>query len=197
MTRSASRILLAAAMTAALCYPATASAQAAPAGPLEPARWTATPFLGLVFGGDLEGGGLGVGGAVAYNWNPRVSFEGAFTLLPSVDQGVLVQLDSTVWNVTGSVLYHFTTEGNFIPYGAVGVGVGHGSVDLNDVDPLLNNVGLEDSSNNFVLNLGGGVKRRIGDRASLRGDIRYFTGDDLVSDFVRLFAGVTFDLGAR
>jgi opacity protein-like surface antigen len=196
-------LVVAAAAVAAFALATPSSAQAIrPAtspGPLETAHWSITPFLPVSFAGDLDGGTAGIGVDAGYNWNSRVSFEGEFLTLPSANEGVLVNVDASTWNMTGNVLYHFaqTTEHQLIPFGVIGLGVGHGWTDLSASDPQLVALGLSDSSTNFVMNFGGGVKHRLNDRASLRGDLRYYTGSDLVPDFLRASIGVGFDLGAR
>jgi len=48
-----------------------------------------------------------------------------------------------------------------------------------------------------VVNFGGGVERRINDRIGFRGDLRYFFGGDLVPDYWRLGAGLTFAVHGR
>ena len=181
-----------------LSGPAYAQAQtpAVGAGPLTAEQWTVTPWATLAFGGDLEDGGAGFGAALGYNWNSRLALEADFSLLPSIEQGVLLNVDSTVWNLTANLVYHFA-EQNWVPYVAGGLGVGRGSTDLDAADPILDALDLDESSTEMVFDFGGGVKRRLNDRTSFRGDLRYFTGDELVSDFMRLYVGVTFDVGGR
>jgi hypothetical protein len=194
--RLGSGIVIAAAV---LAFGGRAYAQgppAATAGPLAPEQWSVTPWATLAFGGDLEDGGAGLGAALGYNWNSRLAIEADFSLLPSVEQGVLLNVDSTVWNLTGNLVYHFA-EQNWVPYVAGGLGIGRGSTDLDAADPILAELDLDESSTEMVFDFGGGVKRRLNDRTQFRGDLRYFTGDDLVSDFMRLYVGLTFDVGGR
>jgi opacity protein-like surface antigen len=159
------------------------------------AHWTVTPFAGFGFSGDLDSGTGALGAAGGYVWNPRVSFEGEFTMLPSSEFGGLVEVDSRVWSVTGNLLYHFA-ERPFVPYGVFGIGFGRGSVDIEPDDPVLDDI-LDESSTEFVVNFGGGVQRQIRDRVAFRGDLRYFFGGDFVPDYWRLTAGLTFDLGRQ
>lgn len=44
---------------------------------------------------------------------------------------------------------------------------------------------------------GGGVERTLTDSVAFRGDLRYFFGADLVPDFWRLSAGLSFGFGGR
>jgi len=113
-------------------------------------------------------------------------------VLPSSESSGLVELNTNMWNLTGNLLYHFS-ERPFVPYGAIGLGFGHGSADVNVNDPLLNSV--SSSSTEFVFNFGGGVERAIHDRIRFRGDLRYFFGGDLVADYWRLGLGLSFDVG--
>jgi opacity protein-like surface antigen len=105
----------------------------------------------------------------------------------------VVEIDSQSWSLTGNLLYHFAGRG-FVPYGVVGIGFGHGSVDDDSDDPV--DINFDTSSTEFVLNFGGGVERLIRERLAFRGDLRYFVGGDFVPDYWRLSAGVSFLLGA-
>jgi opacity protein-like surface antigen len=173
-----------------------ASAQTAPntAPPLETGEWTVTPMIGTGFSGDLDSPTVLIGVAGGYNWNPKVSLEGEFNLLPSSESSGVIELSTKIWNVTGNLLYHFS-EKPFVPYAAVGLGLGHGSADVNVTDPLLNSV--SSSSTEFVFNFGGGVERAIHDGIRFRGDLRYFFGGDLVADYWRLGLGLSFDIAHR
>jgi hypothetical protein len=159
---------------------------------IEPGHWIVTPFLGLGFSGDLDGGEGAFGAAAGYVWSDRITFEGEVNVMPSSEMDGTVEVDTRVWSLTGNALYHFSGR-SVVPYGAVGIGVGHASVDL-DGSGLPN---ADTGSTEFVLNFGGGVERRLADRVGLRGDLRYFFGGDLVPDYWRLSGGVTIDLGGR
>ncbi len=106
--------------------------------------------------------------------NPRIALEAEFNVLPSSEFNGAVELSSNVYSVTGNVLYHFS-ERPFVPYALLGIGVGHGSVDVNSTIPL-SGIVLDTSSTNLIVNFGGGVERRIRDRMGFRGDLRYFFG---------------------
>jgi opacity protein-like surface antigen len=189
LTISATAILV-------LCIVSGAAAQQ-PAPPtntnVTPGEWSITPFLGVGFSGDLDSATGALGAAAGYNWNSRISLEGEFNLLPSSENGGLVEVDSTAWTVTGNLLYRFAPR-PLRPYAAVGIGFGHASVDTSLSGPI---AGISDSSSEFVVNFGGGVERSIRDNMRLRGDLRYFFGGDLVPDYWRLSAGLTFAIGRR
>jgi hypothetical protein len=159
------------------------------------AHWTATPFAGFGFSGDLDSGTGALGAAAGYAWNPRIALEGEFNWLPSPEFGGVIEVDSQVWSLTGNILYHFS-ERPFVPYGVFGLGFGHGSADLDD-NGVIDEDLFDESDTEFVVNFGGGVQRSIGERTAFRGDLRYFFGGDLVPDYWRLAAGLTFDLGRR
>lgn len=198
-TRNVHRALLAC-LAVAWLVPAAAYAQAPrePAAPGElPLReqaWSVTPALGLGAAGDLDDATVALGVAAGYNWTPRLAVEGEMFVLPSATQGLLAEVDTQVWTFSGNVLYYFAEEPN-IPYVAAGFGIGHGNADIDD--PELAQLDLDTSSTEPIFNFGGGISRRLNDRASIRGDLRYFLGDDFVADFFRLNAGVTLDLGRR
>jgi opacity protein-like surface antigen len=196
----ASRGIAAAIIVAALlALPQSARAQARPPATtpaLEAGQWTVTPVIGTAFSGDVDSPTFLFGVAGGYNWSPRISLEAEFNMLPSSEQSGLLEIDTRVWNLTGNVLYHFSEDRRaWVPYGAVGLGYGHGSADINVNDPLLNSV--SSSSNAFVFSFGGGVERGLTDGIRFRGDLRYFFGGDLVADYWRLGLGVSFDVHKR
>lgn len=182
-----------------LGLPQSARAQARPPAttpPLEVGQWTVTPVIGTAFSGDIDSPTFLFGVAGGYNWTPKISLEGEFNVLPSSEQSGLVEVDTRIWNLTGNLLYHFSEDRRaWVPYGAFGLGVGHGSADVTVNDPLLNSV--SSSSTEFVVNFGGGVERALTDAIRFRGDLRYFFGGDLVADYWRLGLGVSFDVRKR
>ena len=175
--------------TAAAQQPTAPSAATTPSG-----AWSVTPFAGFGFSGDLDSatGALGVAGG--YGWSPAVTLEGEFNLLPSSENGGVVEVSSKAWSLTGNLLYHFAPRA-FRPYAVLGLGFGHSSVDLDDNGGSL--AGLDGASTEFVVNLGGGVERAIRENIRFRGDMRYFFGGDLVPDYWRLSAGLNFGIGRR
>jgi len=157
-----------------------------------PGQWAVTPFIGVGFSGDVDSATGAFGAAAGYLWSDRMSFEGELNVLPSSEANGVVEVNTKVWSLTGNVLYHFSGR-RVVPYGVVGIGFGHGSADLqNSTLPNVNT-----SSTEFVVNFGGGIERRWTERLGVRGDLRYFFGGDLVPDYWRLSAGVTFQVGKR
>jgi opacity protein-like surface antigen len=174
---------------AAAQQPPVPSPRPAPLG-----SWSITPSAGFGFSGDLDSptGALGVAGG--RDWNSNVSLEGEFNLLPSSENGGLVEVDSTAWSLTGNLLYHFAPR-TFRPYAVIGMGFGHATVDVDEAGQVANT--FDETSNEFLVNLGGGVERAIRENIRFRGDMRYFFGGDLVPDYWRLSAGLQFGLGRR
>jgi len=159
--------------------------------------WSVTPFVGVGFSGDLDGGAGALGAAAGYVWSERVSFEGELNVLPSSEASGVVEVATHSWSLTGNVLYHFSGR-SFKPYGVFGLGFGHANADLSSASALgPSAAALNPSSTDFVVNFGGGVERRINDRIGFRGDLRYFFGGDLVPDYWRLGAGLTFAVHGR
>jgi outer membrane protein with beta-barrel domain len=174
-----------------MAHNAAAQTAAAGAGP-DTGQWSVTPLIGTAFSGDVDSPTVVFGVGAGYRWTPRVSLEAEFNVLPSSETSGVLELDTKVWNVTGNVLYHFA-ERPWRPFGAFGLGLGHGSANVNTTDPLLRLV--DTSSTEFIVNFGGGVEHAIRDGIRFRGDLRYFFGGDLVADYWRLSAGVSFDVG--
>ena len=183
-------------ITASIFLLTVGAAAQQPAAPAttQPGAWSITPFAGFGFSGDLDSatGALGVAGG--RDWNSNVSLEGEFNLLPSSENGGLVEVSSDAWSLTGNLLYHFAPR-TFRPYAVIGIGFGHASVDADAAGQVPNT--FDESSNEFVVNLGGGVERAIRENLRFRGDMRYFFGGDLVPDYWRLSAGLQFGLGRR
>lgn len=198
------RSIVIAALSAVLVLAGAASARAqatqpgSAAGPVEVGHWTVTPYVAFPFGGDLESVTTGLGVAGGYNWSSRLGFEADLSVIPTVTQGVIINFDASTWNLTGNVLYHFRSRNEKLtPFAVAGLGVGHGSTDVLSNDPLLQQFGANDSTTGLVTNLGGGVKYYLNERFGLRGDLRYYTGHDLIPDHIRLSIGLGIDLGTR
>jgi hypothetical protein len=160
-----------------------------PTGIVDQGVWTLTPFISSGFAGGLDGGAVNVGLAAAYNWTPRVSVEGEFGYMPGAEQGPITPFEANVVTLSANALYHFAVQ-DVAPYVTIGGGLARASGD----DPLF---GVNQSSSVFALNFGGGVKARLTETTRLRADLRYFNGRDLVPDFWRAYAGLTFNIATR
>lgn len=176
---------VASAQTAAQVQPSPAAPE--PMAP-QPESWELTPFVGFGFAGNLENTPAAFGAALGYGLTPRVSVEGELSFVPGGSQGVITEFDTSLWALTGNVLYHFANDPDrdFTPYVAAGLGLLHGNAEVEDVTPIVD----DDTSNAFSWNLGGGVKAAMNERWGLRADLRFFNGDDFASDHWRLYGGV-------
>jgi opacity protein-like surface antigen len=174
---------------------AAQSASSSPQVPQQAGAWSVAPFVGFGFSGDLDSAAGAFGVAGGYAWSPTITLEGELNILPSSENGGLVEVDSNSWSLTGNILYHFAPRA-VQPYAVFGMGVGHSSVDADEVNgiPAVN---TDPSSTEFVVNLGGGVERALRHNIILRGDMRYFFGGDLVPDYWRLGVGIRFALGTH
>jgi opacity protein-like surface antigen len=161
---------------------------------ISPGHWTATPFVGFGFSGDLDSATGDFGVAGGYVWDPRLSFEGELSFLPSSENSGLIEVKTHVTTLAANVLYHFAGR-KFVPYAVAGIGFAHAGADVNSTSPLVASVST--SSNHFIANIGGGAERLIRGNTAVRGDFRYMFGSNLVPDYWRLTAGVTFGFHAR
>jgi OOP family OmpA-OmpF porin len=161
----------------------------------EPNTFDVTPFVGfgLGFGDDaLEpfdpSSSFLFGAAVGYNWTTNLSIEGEIAFIPDI-VGDTDNVDLGVTTFSANGVYHFDTQTKFVPYATFGLGFGNMSLDVEGVD--------DDSSTEFLFNLGGGVKYPITDKLNVRGDLRYVAINDENPNFWRVYGGVTFGFGPR
>jgi OOP family OmpA-OmpF porin len=162
----------------------------------EPNTFDITPFIGfgLGFGDDAldpfdPSSSFLLGVAVGYNWTTNLSIEGELGHIPDI-VGDTDEFDLAITTFSANGVYHFDTETKFVPYATLGLGFGNMALDIEDVDD-------EDSSTEFLFNLGGGVKYPVTDRLLIRGDLRYFSINDENPNFWRFYGGVTFGFGPR
>jgi opacity protein-like surface antigen len=156
--------------------------------------WTATPFLGVSFGtSENLDSSLGLGVAVGYDLTSNLGFEGEFGHVFDV-QGDSDNIDWSLTNFSGNVLYHFDLRGPVTPYATFGLGWERSSVDVDNPDPAAL---YPASSTEVAYNFGGGVKYRFSDKLLARADLRRFQSNDLAPDHWRLYGGLTFELAKR
>jgi OmpA-OmpF porin, OOP family len=168
--------------------PAQAQSTALP----EPNTFELTPFLGfgLGFSGGegLDDGSFLLGVAGAYNFTTMLAVEGELGIIPDI-AGDSSDVDISVQTFSVNGVYHFETRSKVVPYATLGLGFGRTSADFSNL--------ADNSSTEFAVNLGGGVKYPINDRLAVRGDLRYFNVNDENPNFWRIYGGVTFRLGQR
>jgi opacity protein-like surface antigen len=160
-----------------------------PRGIVQEGAWTLSPMLGAGLFADTDNGvALGLG--AAYNWTPRVSFEGELGYTRT-SIGVAQPLNANLTTASVNALYHLSA-GNVAPYGTVGIGIGHANRGANP----FTDVQLADANRTSAMfNWGGGLKAPVGERVNLRVGVRHFSGHDLVPNYWRPYVGLTFNLG--
>lgn len=156
--------------------------------------WTATPFISVSFGtsNNLDSS-LGLGAGIAYDLTSNLGFEAEFGHVFDVSGGDS-DIDWSMTNISGNVLYHFDLKGPVTPYATFGLGWERSGVHIKNPDLLALYVG---SSTEVAYNFGGGVKYRIADRMLVRGDLRRFNAYDLAPDHWRLYGGLTYEIAKR
>jgi opacity protein-like surface antigen len=164
----------------------------------EPNTFDVTPFLGFGMGFsssddpldplDPSGSSFLIGVAVGYNWTTNLSIEGELGIIPDI-VGDTDAVDFGITTFSANGVYHFDTQSPVVPYATLGLGFGHMGLDIEGVG--------DDSSTEFLVNFGGGVKYPIKDNLAVRGDLRYFAVNDENPNFWRLYGGVTFGFGPR
>lgn len=164
----------------------TTQGQTFSAMPDEREGFSITPFVGLGFAGDFENSPTAFGVAAGFGITERVSIEGDLYFAPDGEQGELIEFETSIWSVSGNVLYNFAGQTGFTPYVAGGLGMLSADANAEDLG-----LAADDTSTEFAWNWGGGVKSALSDRFGLRADLRFFNGDELAPDHWRLFAGVT------
>lgn len=184
------------------------------------ADWYLTPFIGGNFGGSADFGGnntlddelerrLDVGASLGWMGNGIAGFELDFGWSPNFFQnttgpGNFKFGDSNVTTLMGNLVLGIPiggqTGGGVRPYVTGGAGLLRSNVSSST---FFNDL----TSNDFGMNVGGGVHGYFNDRVGLRGDLRYFrllqdnqpaSGFDLgLADFNfwRASIGVTFRFG--
>jgi opacity protein-like surface antigen len=154
--------------------------------PPEPEGLTFSPFLGLGFAGDYENVPAAFGAALGYGMNPNVSVEGEVAFVPAGEQGILTQFDSSMFTLSGNVLYHFIATEQFTPYLTAGIGMMNTDAEAEGTDLI-----EDDTRFGFAWNWGAGLKTAVSDRFGLRADLRYFNArEDLAPDHWRMYGGV-------
>ena len=155
----------------------------------EPRTWTVTPFLhtSIGIGDPAPDDSMGLGVAVAYDWTSKLGFEGEISHLFDV-AGDSAQIDWSVTNFSGNVLYHFDTR-YVTPYVTFGLGVENSNQTIKESDSLA--LIADFSATELAFNFGGGAKYEINSRWKARADLRRFQANDLAPDYWRLYGGLS------
>lgn len=155
---------------------------------------TASPFIGVSFGmGTNLDNSFGLGIGLGYDLTSNIGFEGEFSQALDV-AGKDDNVDWSLTNISGNVLYHFNLQGPATPYATFGLGWEHSGIDVKNPDPTALYLA---SSTEFAYNFGGGVKYRVSDRFLARGDLRRFHANDFAPDHWRLYGGLTYEIAKR
>ena len=127
-----------------------------------------TGFAGVAFAGATDSSRGTYGGSLGFLGHGGFGFETEFATTPDFfgrSSGSSVFTDNDVLTLMGSFL--IATPGNVRFYGAVGGGLM--KTRLADPSRL-----LSVDSNDFGINIGGGLLGSLGEHVALRADIRYF-----------------------
>ena len=137
------------------------------AAPPAQAETVLTPFAGLAFGGRADDSKFTYGGAIGFRGDGAgLGFEIDFGYTPEFfPEGGRLR-ESNVTTLMGNLLL-LAPGGSVRIYGAGGVGLLKTRVE--DADGF-----FDVDSNDFGLNVGGGLEISLGERVGLRGDLRYF-----------------------
>jgi opacity protein-like surface antigen len=155
----------------------------------------ATGQLGFVSG---IGTHVAVGGSVAGALNERVLVHGEFLYIPLGSStvnvlGVNRDVSARAFNLDGGLQYQFRKYGSMVPYAGVGLGLLHSSASIpNNFSFQGLNFSTGGSSNDFYVNLGGGVRYYVTEQWGVRPEFTIFAGPNT---FVRIGAGVFYQFG--
>ena len=156
-----------------MLIPASASAQS----------WFFSPYIGANFGGQATFGDVGdfedefekrMDFGATLGWNPSVvGFEIDLGYSPNFFENTSGDAnfefgDSNVTTLMGNLLLSAKPGAGIRPYASAGLGVIRASV--SSAGNLFNDL----STNDFGVNIGGGINGQFNDNVGLRGDIRYF-----------------------
>jgi opacity protein-like surface antigen len=153
--------------------PATASAQS----------WFFSPFIGANFGGNASFGEFDdfddeferrVDFGATLGWNPSVvGFEIDLGWSPNFFENTSGNAnfefgDSNVTTLMGNLLFSAPPGTGIRPYGSAGLGLIRSRI--SSAGDLFNDL----TTNDFGINIGGGVNGQFNDNVGIRGDLRYF-----------------------
>lgn len=155
----------------------------------EPNTVTVTPFLSASFGVSNQlDSSMGIGVGIGYDLTSNLGVE--FELSHVFD--VVGDDDNVDWSLTnysGNVLYYFTRVPRVLPYATFGIGWERSNPDFDAPDPVAL---VPPSSTEIAWNVGAGAKMELNDRLIARADLRRFQVNDAAPDHWRVYAGLTF-----
>lgn len=159
--------------------------------PAAPARADVvlTPYVGSLFGGDLSGNKAAYGASAAFMGGGIFGVELGFNYAPkfvsaSVSNDDIAQMSLMGNLIVGIPIGSSDQAGHVRPYVTGGAGLFRVTSQESQFFDRVN-------SNDFAVNVGGGVMAFFSEHIGLRGDVRYFrTLNDSDPD-----GGVDFDLG--
>jgi hypothetical protein len=157
---------------------------------MEKGQIEATGQIGLVSGIGTHGAfGGSFGGALS----EHVLAFGEFLYIPLGSStvrvlGVNQSVSARSFNFDGGLQYQFRKHGVMVPYAGVGLGLLHSSASISNSFSFQGfNFSTGGSSNDFYVNLGGGVRYYVTEQWGFRPEFTIFAGPNT---FVRIGAGV-------
>ena len=148
--------------------------------------FSVTPFAGGYFfeGNQNIKDSYTIGLRAGYNLTENLGVEGFFSYVPTKFKDPDDKNDVYVCGIEG--IYHFLSEGSFVPFVAIGVGAFHYSDGRSRFAPT-----------NFAVDYGAGVKFFITDNVALRADVRHVMPlNDKYNDLL-VSLGVNFAFGGK
>jgi opacity protein-like surface antigen len=159
--------------------------------PAAPARADVvlTPYVGSLFGGDLQDGKVSYGGSAAFMGGGIFGAEVGFNYTPTFVPETLISPEVSQASLMGNLIIGIPMGdadqgGQVRPYITGGAGLFRATAKESEFFDRI-------TSNDFAVNVGGGVMAFFSEHVGVRGDVRYFrtlTDDDPGG-------GVDFDLG--
>jgi OOP family OmpA-OmpF porin len=148
--------------------------------------FSVTPFAGGYFfeGNQNIKDSYTIGLRAGYNLTKNLGVEGFFSYVPTRFKDPDDKNEVYVCGIEG--IYHFLSEGPFVPFVAIGVGAFHYSDGRSRFEPT-----------NFAVDYGAGVKYFIMDDIALRADVRHVIPfNDRYNDLLCTF-GIEFAFGGQ
>ena len=147
-----------------------------------------TPYIGSLFGGDLSNNKTAYGGSAAFMGGGIIGAEIGFNYTPSFVSETLISPRVSQASLMGNLIVGIPiggdSGGSVRPYVTGGAGLFRATAKESDFFDRIN-------SNDFAVNVGGGVMAFFSEHVGVRGDLRYFrtlTDSDSGN-------GLDFDLG--